>query len=231
MFQKISNPGQSSTNGVVVINKTACCGSDCQECAYVVDGIITSELIGEPAIYKFLNAAGVSVSVTLTTSDIETIRNELLTFINSIGYYGTLEDIRTTEYIGEGDIPFLKIEIIGCAVFVSLDYPPDTPLAEKLCNFSPVCDYYFETNGNGGDPVSVSENGNAGTVHKFDILTDGAADVVEFLAVFFTTSIITVVANTDAGYFEITLTGAPNDLLYIDGVQGINSNCRKVFTA
>ncbi len=231
MIQKISNPGQSATNSVVVINNTACCGAECVECAYVVDGIIIGDLISEPATYTFLNSVGVSVSVTLTTADIGTIRNELLVFINSIGYYGTLDDIQITEYINEFDFPAIKIEIIGCAVFVSLDYPPDTVLAEKLCNFSPVCDYYFESDGNGGDPVSVSENGNAGTVHKFDILTDGAEDVVEFLKDFFTISTITVVANTDAGYFEVTLTGAPNDLLYIDGVQGIKSNCRKVYTA
>lgn len=231
MFQKISNPGQSSTNSVVVINNTACCGIDCQECAYVVDGIIIGDLISEPATYTFLNTAGVSVSITLTTSDIETIRNELLAFINSIGYYGTLDDIRITEYIDVDDNSVYKIEVIGCAIFKSLDYSIGLIEAQVLCNFTPVCDYYFETTGNGGDPVSVSENGNAGTVHKFDILTDGAEDVVEFLKDFFTTSTITVVANTDAGYFEVTLTGAPNDLLYIDGVQGIKSNCRKVYTA
>lgn len=230
MIQKISNPGQSSTNSVAVINNTACCGSECQECAYVIDGISLGDLT-EPATYTFLNSVGATVSIIITSDNTNFIRNELLAFINSIGYYGTLEDIRITEYINEFDFPAIKIEIIGCAVFVSLEYPPDTVLAEKLCNFTPVCDYYFETTGNGGDPVSVSENGNAGTVHKFDILTDGAVDVVEFLAVFFTTSTITVVANTDAGYFEITLTGAPNDLLYILGEQGIKSNCRKVYTA
>ena len=230
MFQKISNPGASATNSVVVINNTACCGGECVECAYMVDGIFVAEW-ADGATYTFLNSSDVEVSVIIVSSDVEVIRNELLAFINSIGYYGTLDDIRITEYLNGDEVAVLKIEVIGCAIFKSLDYSIGLIEAQVLCNFTPVCDYYFETNGNGGDPVSVSENGNAGTVHKFDILTDGAADVVEFLAVFFTTSIITVVANTDAGYFEITLTGAPNDLLYIDGVQGIKSNCRKVYTA
>lgn len=228
MIQKISNPRQSSTNAVVVINNTACCGDACVECEYRVFSV---NLEGSTyLIFTFKNSVGVNVELRVDyTTDTLVLRTALIDFLSVIGYY--VQNPMTDIYISF-DADSISIAFYGCAEFVSL-YSDNAGFtnAEKLCNFSPVCDYYFETNGNGGDPVSVSENGNAGTVHKFDILTDGAADVVEFLAVFFTTSIITVVANTDAGYFEITLTGAPNDLLYIDGVQGINSNCRKVFTA
>ena len=118
-----------------------------------------------------------------------------------------------------------------CADFVNFYTTPsgDQP-AEKFCVFNPVCDCYFETNGNGVDPVAVSENGTAGTVDAFTI-SDDATTVQGYLAAFFTTSTVTVVKNTTAGVFEITVTGAPNDLIYIDGVQGIKSNCRKVYTA
>lgn len=229
MIQKIYNPGASLTNSVVVINTTACCGSDCPDCAYVIDSILPGDLV-DPATYTFLNSTGTSVSVVITSDNMEVIQNELLAFINSIGYYGTLDDIRVTGYINFEDELRYKIEVIGCAVFVSLEYPPATLTAEVLCNFTPVCDYYFESDGNGVDPVPVSKNGTGGTVTAFT-MSDTAEDVMHLLEDFFTTSTVTVVKNTTAGYFEITVTGAPSDILYIDGVQGIKSNCRKIYIA
>jgi len=230
MIQKISNPGQSSTNAVVVINNTACCSSDCPDCAYVVDGIITSELISEPAIYIFLNAAGAEVSITLTTADIETIRNELLIFINSIGYYGTLDDIRITDYIDGDDNSVYKIEVIGCANFISVTTINEAILSETLCVFVPSCDYTFTTEGS-EDPVPVSLNGTESTVAAFSPADPQA--VPDILAVFFTTATsIDVTINDAETELTIVLHGyLPNDLIYIDGQQGIKGPCRKVYIA
>jgi len=139
--------------------------------------------------------------------------------------------IKTDISISFADVYYITIIFYGCADFLNFytTVSGDQP-AEKFCNFIPTCDYYFESDGNGEDPVPVSENGNDGTVEKFDMTTTPEA-VAGNLEVFFTTSTVTVIKNEVAGFFEITLTGAPNDLLYIDGVQGIKSNCRKIYIA
>ena len=67
-------------------------------------------------------------------------------------------------------------------------------------------------------------------MHSFNFL-DTAVDVKIYVEDYFTGVTVTVVKNEVEEFFEITLTGAPNDLLYIDGEQGIKSNCRKVYTA
>jgi len=225
MIQKVSNPGQSATNSVVVINNTACCGDICVECAYQITGVNLES--STYLIFTFSNSAGVSKELQIDyTTDTLVIRTALIAFLESIGYY--VENPMTDIYISfVADI--ISIAFYGCAPFISLysDVAGNTN-AEKLCNFDPVCDYYFESDGNGEDPVRVSQNGADGTVKKFD-MPDSADDVKSYLESFFTTSTITVIKNETAGYFEITLTGAPNDLLFIDGDQGIKSNCRKVY--
>jgi len=229
MIQKIYNPGASTTNSVVVINNTACCGGTCVECQYIVTGILIEG--AEYFLFTFKNSVGKSIDINIDyTLDVEILRNQLIDFLQSIGYY--VENPLTDISISFADVYYITIIFYGCADFLNFytTVSGDQP-AEKFCNFIPTCDYYFESDGNGGDPVLVSENGNDGTVHKFDILTDGAEDVIEFLAVFFTTSTITVIKNETAGYFEITLTGAPGDLLFIDGVQGIKQKCYKVYIA
>lgn len=231
MIQKISNPGQSATNSVVVINNTACCGAECVECAYVVDGIIIGDLISEPATYTFLNTVGVAVSITLTTADIETIRNELLVFINSIGYYGALDDIRITDYIDVDDNSVYKIEVIGCADFVSVTTINETILSETLCAFVPACDYTFTTEGS-VSAIPVSLNGTEGTVGAF-LPSEPPVDIEVKLAAFFTgASSIDATINEAETEITVVIHGyLPNDLLYIDGVQGIKSNCHKVYIA
>lgn len=122
----------------------------------------------------------------------------------------------------------ISIAFYGCAPFISLysDIAGNTG-AEVRCNWDPVCDYYFETDGNGDNPVPVSKNNVEGTIHAFTS-TETEGDVKGFVEEFFTDSTVTVVKNAE-DIFEITLTGAPSDVLYIDGEQGIKSNCRKVY--
>lgn len=227
MIQKISNPNASATNSVVVINNTACCGSNCPECAYQIPGV---NLEGSTyLIFTFLSSTGQSSELRIDyTTDTLVLRTALIDFLEGIGYY--VERPMTDIYISFVDY-YISIAFYGCAEFVSLysDNAGNTG-AETLCNFTVVCDYSFTTDGNGSDPVPVSSNGVAGTVNKFDMAV-AAIDVASIIESFFTTSTVTVVKNEDAGYFEITLTGGVNDLLYIDGSQGIKSNCRKVYTA
>lgn len=227
MIQKISNPRQSSTNSVVVINNTACCGGTCVECEYRVFWV---NLEGSTyLIFTFKNSVGVNVELRVDyTTDTLVLRTALIDFLEGVGYY--VQNPMTDIYISF-DADSISIAFYGCAEFVSL-YSDNAGTAgsETLCNFSSVCDFSFTTDGNGVDPIPVSKNGTAGTVTQFT-MTDTEADVVNSLEDFFTATTITVVKNEAAGYFEITLTGAPNDLLYIDGDQGIKSNCRKIFTA
>lgn len=227
MIQKISNPNAAATNSVVVINNTTCCGSNCPECAYQIIGV---NLEGSTyLIFTFLSSTGQSSELRIDyTTNTTVLRAALIDFLEDIGYY--VQSPMTDIYISFVD-ESISIAFYGCAEFVSLySDKAGTTIAEKLCNFTPICDYYFESDGNGDDVVPVSKNGTSDTVHAFTILVS-ASDVKGFLEVFFTDVTVTVVKNEDAGYFEITITGAPNDLLYIDGEQGIKSNCRKVYTA
>jgi hypothetical protein len=227
MIQKISNPRQSSTNTVVVINHTACCGDACVECEYLVSGVNLES--STYLIFTFKNSVGVNVELRVDyTTDTLVLRTALIDFLEGVGYY--VQNPMTDIYISFV-ADSISIAFYGCAEFVSL-YSDNAGTAgsETLCNFTPVCDFYFESNGNGVDPVPVSKNGVDGTVTQFT-MADTAEDVIHLMEDFFTTSTVTVVKNTDAGYFEITVTGAPNDLLFIDGEQGIKSNCRKVYTA
>lgn len=227
MIQKISNPGASATNSVVLINNTACCGGACVECEYLVSGVNLES--STYLIFTFKNSGGVNVELRVDyTTDTLVLRTALIDFLEGIGYY--VQNPMTDIYISF-DADSISIAFYGCAEFVSL-YSDNvgTAGAETLCNFTPVCDYYFESNGNGVDPVPVSKNGVDKQVTQFT-MADTAEDVIHLLEGFFTTSTVTVVKNTDAGYFEITVTGAPNDLLFVDGEQGIKSNCRKIYTA
>ena len=226
MIQKISNPGASATNSVVLINNTACCGGACVECEYLIP---EQDMAGAQWMdFTFKNSVGATV-VLRVDYPIETaaLRTALVDFLEGIGYY--VQSPLTDIYILNEDSK-LTVSFFGCAEFVSMYSDIGGADAETLCDFTPICDYYFESNGNGVDPVPVSMNDVGGTVTAFTI-ADNEADVVNSLEDFFTTSTITVVKNEAAGYFEITLTGAPNDLIYIDGDQGIKSNCRKVYTA
>lgn len=227
MIQKISNPGQSSTNSVVVINNTACCGSSCVECAYQISGI---NLEGSTyLIFTFLSSTGQTSELRIDyTTNTTVLRAALLDFLEGIGYY--VQSPMTDIYISFVD-DSISIAFYGCAEFVSL-YSDNagTTAAETLCNFTPVCDYYFESDGNGDDPVPVSMNGVEGTMHSFTFL-DTAVDVKTFVEDYFVDNTATVIKNEVEEYFEITLTAAPNDIIFIDGDQGIKSNCRKVYTA
>jgi hypothetical protein len=224
MIKKISNPGQSATNSVVVINTTACCGGTCVECEYS----LTIKTIGGVTLsFVFNNSVGIEKTLTIpNTVDESVVRTALVDFLQSIGYYveNPMTDIEIV-FVGDD----IEIAFYGCAEFIGayLDSEPIT-LAQKFCNFDPVCDYYFETDGNGASTVPVSKNGTADTLAAFTI-ADSAATVKAIVEAFFTTSTVTVVKNTDAGVFEITVTGAPEDLLFIDGEQDIKSNCRKIY--
>ena len=227
MIQKISNPGQSSTNSVVVINNTACCGSSCVECAYQISGI---NLEGSTyLIFTFLSSTGQTSELRIDyTTNTTVLRAALLDFLEGIGYY--VQSPMTDIYISFVD-DSISIAFYGCAEFVSL-YSDNagTTAAETLCNFTPICDYYFQSDGNGAEPVPVSKNGVEGTMHSFNFL-DTANDVKIYVEDYFTGVTVTVVKNEVEEFFEITLTGAPNDLLYIDGEQGIKKKCYKVYTA
>ena len=223
MIQKISNPGQSSTNAVVVINNTACCGGTCVECEYRVDPV---NIDGAQYVdFTFKNSVGATV-VLRVDYPIETaaLRTALVDFLQSAGYY--VENPLTDIYISNEN-PSLGVSFFGCAEFVSMYSDVGGDDAETLCNFDPVCDYYFETDGNGVDPVPVSLNEISGTIHAFTSL-DTEGDVKGFVGEFFTNSTVTVFKNME-DIFEITLTSAPGDSVYIDGEQGIKSNCRKVY--
>lgn len=227
MIQRISNPNASATNSVVVINNTACCGSNCPECAYQILGVNLEN--STYLIFTFLSSTGQSSELRIDyTTNTTVLRAALLDFLQGIGYY--VERPMTDIYISFVD-DSISIAFYGCAEFVSL-YSDNagTTIAEKLCNFTPICDYYFQSDGNGAEPVPVSKNGVEGTMHSFNFL-DPANDVKIYVEDYFTGVTVTVVKNEDASVFEITITGAPNDLLYIDGEQGIKSNCRKVYTA
>lgn len=231
MIKRKYNPGASAAN-MTVISQTdsGCCNEALTECQYVATWTIasTDTLVS----LTMIDSAGATQVYTFPASlsdpapsDASAINTALTDWIESNGYVvegkGVIVEVTATT---------VTATFTGEAVFTANADTDATYVITPACDRSIACNYSFTTNGNGASTVPVSKNGTTGALTAFTI-SDSAATVKGLVEGFFTGSTVTVVKNTDAGVFEITVTGAPEDLLYIDGSQGLKCCCVPVYTA
>jgi len=230
MIKKKYNAGASAAN-MVVLSQTdsGCCNGALTECQYVAswtiagaDTLVSLTMIdseGATQVYTF--PASLSDPAP---SDAAAINNALTAWIESNGY--VVED---KGVIVEVTASTVTATFTGEAVFTANEDTDATYVITAACDKSVACTYSFTTNGNGASTVPVSKNGTTGALTAFTIAT-AAATVQGYVEGFFTGSTVTVIRDTDAGVFEITVTGAPEDVLYIDGSQGLKCCCVPVYT-
>ncbi len=231
MIRRKYNPGASATN-ITVISQTdsGCCNEALTECQYVATWTIasTETLVS----LTMIDSAGATQVYTFPASlsdpapsDAAAINTALTDWIESNGYIvegsGVIVEVTSTT---------VTATFTGEAVFTANADTDASYVITAACVKSVACNYSFNTNGNGASTVPVSKNGTTGALTAFTI-SDSAATVKGLVEGFFTGSTVTVVKNTDAGVFEITVTGAPEDVLYIDGSQGLKCCCVSVYTA
>ena len=221
MIKRKYNPGASATN-LTVISQTdsGCCNDALTECQYVATWTIASTDTLVSLTMK--DSAGVTKVYTFPASlsdpapaDASAINTALTDWIESNGYV-----VEGKSVVVEVTATTVTATFTGEAVFTANADTDASYTITPACVKSVECTYSFTTNGNGASAVPVSKNGTTGTLTAFTIAT-AAATVLGYVEGFFTGSTCTVVANTDAGVFEITVSGAPEDLLYIDGSQGL----------
>ncbi len=231
MIKRKYNPGASAAN-MTVISQTdsSCCNEALTDCQYVATWTIAStdtlvsltmkDSAGATKVYTF--PASLSDPAP---SDAAAINNALTEWIESNGYIvegsGVIVEVTSTT---------VTATFTGEAVFTANADTDASYVITAACVKSVACNYSFNTNGNGASTVPESKYGTTGALTAFTI-SDSAATVKGLVEGFFTGSTVTVVKNTDAGVFEITVTGAPEDVLYIDGSQGLKCCCVSVYTA
>jgi hypothetical protein len=231
MIRRKYNPGASATN-LTVISQTdsGCCNDALTDCQYVATWTIasTDTLVS----LTMIDSAGATQVYTFPStlsdpapSDASAINTALTDWIESNGYV-----VEGKGVIIEVTASTVTATFTGEAVFTANADTDASYVITAACTKSVACNYSFTTNGNGASTVPVSKNGTTGALTAFTI-SDSAATVKGLVEGFFTGSTVTVVKNTDAGVFEITVTGAPEDLLYIDGSQGLKCCCVPVYTA
>jgi len=231
MIKRKYNPGASAAN-MTVISQTdsGCCNEDLTDCQYVA----TWTIAGSDTLVSLTmkDSAGATQVYTFPSSlsdpapsDASAINTALTDWIESNGYV-----VEGKGVIIEVTASTVTATFTGEAVFTANADTDASYVITAACTKSVACNYSFTTNGNGASTVPVSKNGTTGALTAFTI-SDSAATVKGLVEGFFTGSTVTVVKNTDAGVFEITVTGAPEDLLYIDGSQGLKCCCVPVYTA
>lgn len=229
MIKKKYNPGASAAN-MTVISQTdsGCCNDALTDCQYVAtwtiagsDTLVSLTMIdsaGDTKVYTFPSTLS-----DPAPSDASAINTALTDWIESNGYV-----VEGKSVVVEVTASTVTATFTGEAVFTANADTDATYVITPACDRSVACTYSFTTNGNGASTVPVSKNGTTGTLTAFTIAT-AAATVKGYVEGFFTGSTVSVVANTDAGVFEITVSGAPEDLLYIDGSQGLKCCCVPVY--
>jgi len=231
MIKRKYNPGASAAN-MTVISQTdsGCCNDALTDCQYVA----TWTIAGSDTLVSLtmLDSSGATSVYTFPStlsdpapSDASAINTALTDWIESNGYVvegkGVIVEVTSTT---------VTATMTGEAVFTANADTDATYVITPACDKSVACTYSFTTNGNGASTVPVSKNGTTGTLTAFTIAT-AAATVQGYVEGFFTGSTVTVIRDTDAGVFEITVTGAPEDVLYIDGSQGLKCCCVPVYSA
>ncbi len=231
MIKRKYNPGASATN-ITVISQTdsGCCNESLAECQYVATWTIAStetlvsltmiDSAGDTQVYTFPSTLS-----DPAPSDASAINTALTDWIESNGYV-----VEGKSVVVEVTATTVTATFTGEAVFTANEDTDAAYVITPACVKSVECTYSFTTNGNGASTVPVSKNGTTGALTAFTI-SDSAATVKGLVEGFFTGSTVTVVKNTDAGVFEITVSGAPEDVLYIDGSQGLKCCCVSVYTA
>ena len=229
MIKRKYNPGASAAN-MTVISQTdsGCCNDALTDCQYVATWTIAStdtlvsltmiDSAGDTQVYTFPSTLS-----DPAPSDASAINTALTDWIESNGYV-----VEGKSVVVEVTATTVTATFTGQAVFTANADTDASYTITPACVKSVECTYSFTTNGNGASAVPVSKNGTTGTLTAFTIAT-AAATVLGYVEGFFTGSTCTVVANTDAGVFEITVSGAPEDLLYIDGSQGLKCCCAPVY--
>lgn len=231
MIKRKYNPAASSNN-MLVISQTdsGCCNDALTECQYVA----TWTIAGSDTLVSLtmIDSAGATQVYTFPSSlsdpapsDAAAINNALTAWIESNGYI-----VEGKGVIVEVTASTVTATLTGEAVFTANADTDATYAITPACTKSVECNYSFTTNGNGASAVPVSKNGTTGTLTAFTI-SASAATVQGYVEGFFTGSTVTVIKDTDAGVFEITVTGAPEDVLYIDGAQGLKCCCVPVYSA
>lgn len=230
MIKRKYNPGSSAAN-MTVISQTdsGCCNDALTDCQYVAtwtiagsDTLVSLTMIdsaGDTQVYTFPSTLS-----DPAPSDASAINTALTDWIESNGYV-----VEGKSVVVEVTATTVTATFTGQAVFTANADTDASYTITPACVKSVECTYSFTTNGNGASTVPVSKNGTTGALTAFTIAT-AAATVLGYVEGFFTGSTCTVVANTDAGVFEITVTGAPEDLLYIDGAQGLKCCCTQVYS-
>lgn len=218
------NPSANANNTVQLTKEqSGCCGDDTgTECAKAAAWASTGQLL---VTLKVDDLDGVERTRALATptSDSSVILPQLAQFLTDLGFVVVKSEL--VDRVDYGDNT--RILLIGknAPDFRLVDDNPTTTSSEAWCGFDPYCQYTFQTDGNGDDPVDIVINGTPSTVDKFD-MTSTASAVQALLATGITTS-TWVVKNTDAGYFEVTIWMDPTDVVFIDGNEGEKGECRK----
>jgi hypothetical protein len=230
MIRRKYNPGASATN-LTVISQTdsGCCNDALTDCQYVATWTIAStdtlvsltmiDSAGDTQVYTFPSTLS-----DPAPSDASAINTALTDWIESNGYV-----VEGKSVVVEVTATTVTATFTGQAVFTANEDTDAAYVITPACVKSVECTYSFTTNGNGASAVPVSKNGTTGTLTAFTIAT-AAATVQGYVEGFFTGSTVTVIRDTDAGVFEITVSGAPEDLLYIDGAQGLKCCCTQVYS-
>lgn len=218
------NPTANANNTIQLTKEqSGCCGDDAgTECAKAAAWASTAQLL---VTLKVNDLDGVEQTRALTaaTSDSAVIMPQLAEFLDDLGYIVVKSElVDRVDYGGN-----TRVLLIGknAPAFKLVDNDPTTTTSEAWCDQSPLCQFTFQTDGNGDNAVDIVINGTASTVGKFDMTTSAAA-VQDLLAAGITVD-TWVVKNTDAGYFEVTIWMEPNDVVFIDGSEGEKVECRK----
>ena len=218
------NPTANANNTIQLTKEqSGCCGDDAgAECAQATAWASTAQLLVTMKVND-LDGVEQTRALTAATSDSTVVMPQLANFLTDLGYVVIKSEL--VDRVDYGDKT--RVLLIGknAPGFKLVDDDPTTTTSEAWCDQSPLCQYTFQTDGNGDDPVDIVINGTASTVDKFDMTTSAAA-VQDLIADEITVD-TWVVKNTDAGYFEVTIWMEPNDVVFIDGSEGEKVECRK----